>query len=66
MARWYALNLAGQVIGPAFTAGDRTDAYDRGCALHGVACVTVQSVLSWEEDQKVAAALEKAKRRMTG
>lgn len=51
MPRWYALNLAARPVGPPFLAADKTEAYDRGCALYGSSCVTVQSTVSWEQTE---------------
>lgn len=65
MPRWYALNLAARPVGPMFEARDATDAYDRGCALYGSACVTVQSSVSWEvtEAERRTAERQRGRRR---
>lgn len=59
MPRWLALSVHGALVGPSFEAGDRTAAYDRGCALFGPACETVQSAVSWELDQALRRTLER-------
>lgn len=64
MARWYALDLAEQPVGPAFEARDQRDAYDRGCALHGPRCLRVQSVLSWEADEAERQTAARRRRRV--
>ena len=48
MARWYVLDLAERILGPAIHAVNRTEAYDQGCARYGIRCASVQSVLSYE------------------
>ncbi|MBK8006743.1 MAG: hypothetical protein IPK12_23425 [Gemmatimonadetes bacterium] len=63
MARWYALDLAEQPVGPAFEAENRTHAYDLGCAQFGERCVQVQSVLSWEESERERKAAEVRRRK---
>lgn len=64
MARWYALDLTETPVGPAFEAPNKTEAYDKGCALFGPRCLVVQSVLSWEESERERhAAARRARRR---
>ncbi|HNA51870.1 MAG TPA: hypothetical protein PK594_13540 [Mycobacterium sp.] len=38
-------------MGPPFEADDKSHAYDKGCALFGERCWTVQSVVSWETSE---------------
>lgn len=61
--RWVALNLAGQRVGDPFFAEDKQHAYDRGCALYGPACLSVQSLLSWEQAQEDLSIEARNKRR---
>ncbi len=51
MARWYALGPDHRPVGPPFEADDKGHAYDKGCALFGERCWTVQSVVSWETSE---------------
>lgn len=60
--RWVVLNLAGQRVGDPFTACTQRDAYDLGCALYGPRCVTVQSLISWEQSEEDRSIAERMRR----